>query len=153
MTSYEIIEYEDKHQADFAALNYAWIEKYFKVEEEDKKALEAPHKKIIAPGGAILLVALGEEIVGTCALIKMTNEKYELAKMAMDEKHQGQGLGMKLGLASIEKAKEMGAKTLYLETNSSLKPAIHLYHKLGFQNIENIDSPYERCNVQMELQL
>ena len=58
-----------------------------------------------------------------------------------------------IGQATIEKAKEIGAKKVYLETNSVLKPAISLYYKLGFKDVEGYDSPYNRCNVQMELPL
>jgi len=51
----------------------------------------------------------------------------------------------------IERAKLLGAKRLYLESNTILKPAVNLYHKLGFEHIKGATSPYERCNVQMEI--
>ncbi len=51
------------------------------------------------------------------------------------------------------KAKELAANNIYLETNSILKPAISLYHKLGFQEIKGNISPYERSNYQMLLKL
>ena len=38
--TYEIIDFEDHHQPSFAALNYAWIEKYFEVEQMDRDALD-----------------------------------------------------------------------------------------------------------------
>ncbi len=153
MSSYKIIRYKDEHQSAFAALNYAWIEKFFEVEEEDKKALNNPRKKILGPGGSILLVAKGDEIVGTCALIKADDETYELAKMAVDPSHQGHGLGYKLGVAILEEAKNLGAKKVFLESNSKLGPALHLYRKLGFKDSQSKDTPYERCNVQMEMLL
>jgi hypothetical protein len=34
-----------------------------------------------------------------------------------------------------------------------LKPAISMYYKLGFKKVEDLPSPYERCNIQMELEL
>jgi hypothetical protein len=50
----------------------------------------------------------------------------------------------------------MGAKRLYLETNSKLQSAIHVYESLGFKHLAPervIPSPYARANVYMELWL
>ena len=40
---------------------------------------------------------------------------------------------------------------MFLESNSVLKPALALYRKLGFVEVHGEASPYDRCNVQMEL--
>lgn len=93
------------------------------------------------------------EIVGTCALIKLNDDTYELAKMAVSEAARGKGVGWLLGQAAIHKAREFKAKTIFLESNTILEPAIKLYQKLGFQKIVGQPSPYERCNIQMELKL
>lgn len=148
-----IVNFETRHRADFANLNYEWIHQYFKVEESDHKALDHPEEYIIKPGGHIFMAELNGEIVGTCALIKMDDERYELAKMGVSPKAQGHGIGFMLGKAIIEKARELGGKILYLESNTILTPAMRLYKKLGFKKIEQHDSPYERCNIQMEMQL
>jgi GNAT superfamily N-acetyltransferase len=92
--------------------------------------------------------------VGTCALIRMDDSTYELAKMAVSPTAHGLGIGERLGRAAITKAKALGASRLYLESNTKLVPAINLYHKLGFQKtVAGAPSPYERCNIQMELDL
>ena len=78
---------------------------------------------------------------------------FELAKMAVSPKAQGKNIGWLLGQAIIEKAKALGASGIYLESNTILKPAINLYHKLGFQKVAGHPTPYERCNIQMELKL
>ena len=46
---------------------------------------------------------------------------------------QGQGLGMKLMDAMIEKAKALGMKKIWLGTYTSNDKALGLYRKLGFQ--------------------
>jgi len=150
---YTIIDFEDKYQPAFATLNYAWIEKHFTVEQMDRDALDNPREKIYKTGGHILLVQIGEEIVGTCALIKIEDGYFELAKMAVSEKHRGKGIGYALGKATLEKAKELGAKKIYLESNDVLGAALKLYEKLGFEHIEHKETPYCRCNVQMGLEL
>jgi N-acetylglutamate synthase-like GNAT family acetyltransferase len=98
------------------------------------------------------VIALYEgEAVGTCALIKTNQDTFELAKMAVTPRAKGKNIGFSLGQTVIYKAKEAGAKRLYLESNTKLEPAINLYHKLGFKKITGDPSPYERCNIQMEL--
>jgi len=151
--NYEIIDFQDCHQKDFARLNYHWIEKYFTVEEVDRQTLDHPKEKIYDSGGHILLMEHNDEIVGAVALIKKEPGYYELAKMAISEGHQGKGLGYTLGMAALAKAKELGAKTVYLESNSKLAPAIKLYEKMGFKHIEHKPTPYCRCDVQMELRV
>jgi DNA-binding MarR family transcriptional regulator/GNAT superfamily N-acetyltransferase len=78
---------------------------------------------------------------------------FELAKMGVSPLAQGRGIGFLLGQACIEKARALGAERIYLESNTRLKPAISLYHKLGFRKVAGPPSPYERCNIQMELRL
>lgn len=125
------------------------------MEEEDFKALNHPRHKILEPGGAIFVALHEEEAVGVCALIKMAHGPYdyELAKMGVAPEMRGKGIGYQLGLAIINKARELGGKTLFLESNTVLGPAISLYRKLGFQKIDRLTSPYERCNIQMVLSL
>ena len=76
---------------------------------------------------------------------------FELAKMAVSPKAQGKNIGYLLGRAIIDQAKTFGASKVYLESNTILKPAISLYHKLGFTKVAGRPSPYERSNIQMEL--
>ena len=40
-----------------------------------------------------------------------------------------------------------------LESNTILDPAINLYRKLGFEPVQGGVSPYDRCNIQMEMWL
>lgn len=148
-----ILDYQPRHKQSFKELNYEWISNYFEIEESDKKMLEDPQGYILSKGGAIVIAEIDNEAVGTCALIKMDDDVFELAKMAVSPKAQGNQIGYKIGLAVLDKGRELGAKSIFLETNSILKPAIALYKKLGFQNTCGHESPYSRCNVQMELHL
>lgn len=150
-----IVQYEKKYQETFKALNVEWISTYFKMEEADYKALDNADNYIIKNGGCILIALLNNEPVGVCALIKMSDPEYdyELAKMAVSPKAQGKRIGWLLGQEIIEKAKLLGAKKLYLESNTILAPAISLYYKLGFTEVTGRATPYERCNIQMELVL
>jgi GNAT superfamily N-acetyltransferase/predicted transcriptional regulator len=147
----QIVDYQPQYQAAFRQLNVEWITTWFKMEEADYKSLDHPEEYILNKGGYIIFALYEYEAVGTCGLIKMDDGNFELAKMAVSPKAKGKGIGFLLGKAAIEKAKAHGAKRLYLESNTILKPAISLYHKLGFKKITGPPSPYERANIQMEL--
>ena len=149
----EIVDYLPEYQDVFRSLNVEWISKYFTMEESDYKALDDPQGYILGKGGLILVACYEDEPLGVCALIKMNDGEYdfELAKMAVSPKAQGKNVGFLLANAIIEKAKSLGATKIYLESNTILKPAINLYHKLGFQKVAGKPTPYARCNIQMEL--
>lgn len=151
----KIVPYEAQYQKAFKALNVEWISTYFKMEEADYKALDNPDGYILNKGGKIFVALYENEPVGVCALIKMEDPEYdfELAKMAVSPKIQGKSIGWLLGNAVVNAAKDLGASKLYLESNTVLKPAINLYHKLGFKKVVGRATPYERCNIQMELDL
>ena len=145
-----ITEYQPQLAGLFKLLNEEWISKYFTIEPSDSAMLDNPQEYILDKGGSVLFASYRDKIVGTCALIKMTDEQYELAKMAVSPEARGLGIGYQLGIAIIEKAKQLGSKSVYLESNTVLKPAINLYEKLGFKRTSGHYSPYNRCNIQME---
>lgn len=153
--SHNIVPYSDEHQSAFKSLNEAWIGKYFKMEEMDHRSLGNPKEYILDSGGYIAVALLEEEVVGVCALIPCPLEGYdlELAKMGVKENLQGMGIGKALAVHIVEKARAMGAKKLFLESNRLLRPAISLYRKLGFVEVNGVPSPYERSDIQMELDL
>lgn len=150
-----IVLYEKKYSNAFKALNEEWITTYFELEDADRKALDNPKSYILDKGGKIFVALYKGEPVGVCALIKMDDPdyQYELAKMAVSPAMQGKHVGWLLGQAVVDEAKKLGASKIYLESNTSLKPAINLYHKLGFKKVVGRATPYARCNIQMELNL
>ncbi|MCY1232906.1 ribosomal-protein-alanine acetyltransferase [compost metagenome] len=149
----QIVDYESRYHSAFKSLNVEWISTYFEMEEADYKALDNPKEYILDKGGKILIALYDNEPVGVCALIKMNDTDFEMAKMAVSPKAQGKNIGFLLGEAIVKTAKELGASKLYLESNTILKPAINLYYKLGFQKVAGLPTPYKRCNIQMELKL
>jgi len=149
----QIVDFIPAYQAAFRQLNEEWITTWFRMEEGDYKALDHPREYILDKGGHIFMALYKGEPVGTCSLIRMDDDSFELAKMGVSPKTQGLGIGYLLGRACIEKARALGARRVYLESNTRLKPAINLYHKLGFRKVAGPPSPYERCDIQMELVL
>jgi ribosomal protein S18 acetylase RimI-like enzyme len=102
----------------------------------------------------IFFARINNEIVGTCSAIKVNDDVFELAKMAVTEKAQGKQAGKKLALVVIGYAISQKAKTVILETASKLTAAISLYEKLGFIYVPfDHPSKYTRTTFKMKLNL
>jgi GNAT superfamily N-acetyltransferase len=152
MNAITVEPFKRQYAADFRRLNLDWIERLFKVEAPDLKVLDDPEGAIVAPGGMIFFALEGDAIVGTAAMIRVTDDRYELAKMAVPVTHQGRGIGRLLGEACTAWATEQGIGTVFLETSSTLDNAIRLYERLGFRHAPwPHPSDYARGDVYMEL--
>ena len=121
------------------------------METIDRYVLEQAEDAIIRKGGKIYFLKSGNDIVGTVALRFVEPGVYELTKMAVDKAQRGTGAGQYLCSSTIAKARELDAHKLILYTNSILKNAIHIYHKLGFTDIPLVSSEYSRSDTKMEL--
>jgi DNA-binding MarR family transcriptional regulator len=89
-----IVPFRAALREHFYRLNEAWLRKYFYVEEIDHRVLSNPETEILEPGGSILFAMLGDDVIGTCALMPEADGGehsgvYELTKMAVDEQRQG----------------------------------------------------------------
>ena len=145
----EIVPFEARYADDFKRLNLEWLARYFRVEPIDEQVLSRP-LEILREGGAIFLARYQDEIVGTCALLKAGEGRYELSKMAVTSRHQGLGIGRRLLEAVVAAYRSLAARELFLESNSKLKPAIALYESAGFVHAPRpAPSHYERSDVYM----
>lgn len=72
-------------------------------------------------------------LLGTIGLYPINSEIVELRKMYFDKILRGRGYGKIVLEKMINEARQRGFKQIYLETNSVLKKAIHLYEKFGFK--------------------
>jgi ribosomal protein S18 acetylase RimI-like enzyme len=97
---------------------------------------------------------MDNEAVGTVAVKPLNDTRWELMKLAVDPKHRGKGIGERLTREAMTRARKRGAKTLYLETSRILEPAVRLYKKLGFKEIERpSETETQRCDLCMEIRL
>ncbi len=151
-----ILDYEPAHQPVFRALNHEWITRYFVLEASDHLALENPQKHILDAGGHIFVARRGQELVGTCALIRQEEAGvFELAKMGVTAAAQGFGVGRALGEAALARARQVGARRVELLSNARLTAALALYVKLGFRSVPMpaTATAYVRADVKMVLDL
>jgi putative acetyltransferase len=144
----------------FRTLNEEWISEIFTLEEADRVILSDPVGQVVEPGGDVLIARdARDEIVGCVALVPFGPREdgvCELSKMTVAAKSRGRGVGRALLQAAIERARQLGARTLFLGSNRKLADAVHLYESVGFQHVsaEEIGPmPYARAEIFMRLAL
>ena len=150
----EVTRFSSELAKHFESLNREWIEEYFVIEKADRVIFADPFKQIVEPGGQVFFVVSEGEVLGTCAVIRLSDQVYELAKMAVKSEARGRGYGDLLIVSAIQFATEAGAERLILLSNTRLHPAIALYEKHGFRSVPITDAhDYSRVDIQMELKL
>ncbi len=149
--SVTIKKYTADYHADFRKLNLEWLEKYGLVESHDLEILDDPEGTLLARGGHIFLAFLDGKVVGTAGIWKENDAEYELVKMTVDPAYQGRGISKELLDRCLSTARELGAKKIFLFSNSQLKTALKLYEKYGFRYVETTNSPFVTADVKMEL--
>jgi GNAT superfamily N-acetyltransferase len=150
--SVKVVDFDDKYAPAFARLNYEWISKFYKVEEHDHDQLDNAREYIVDKGGQIFFALVGDEVVGTVAMIRQNYESFELAKMAVSPNFQGYKIGDRLMEACIAYARDEGVPYIVLESNTKQFAAINLYRKFGFVETPlDPNSQFTRANIRMEL--
>ena len=140
----------------FRTLNEEWITRYFALEAKDRETLNDPVHSILLKGGHIFMAYAATEAVGCVALVPMRDSVYELSKMAVSPQLRGRGIGRRLLQHAIAQARSLGAKSLFLGSNTRLKNAVHLYESVGFRHVgpgRLPPVPYSRADVFMEMPL
>ncbi|AFH63852.2 GNAT family N-acetyltransferase [Paenibacillus caseinilyticus] len=79
--------------------------------------------------------AHGEDgrVVGVYVLLPTRPDTAELVNVAVDEAHQGRGIGKRLVLHAVARARELGFRTIEVGTGSTGVGQLALYQKCGFR--------------------
>ena len=72
-------------------------------------------------------------IVGVSVIRPKDNESAEIMNIAINEKHQGKGLGQLLIARSLEECAARGTKSVEIGTGNSSIAQLYLYQKMGFR--------------------
>jgi len=140
----------------FKTLNEEWIARIFTIEEADRVILDNPVENIVNRGGDVLIARDSDSIVGCVALVPTGAGVFELSKMSVIPELRGRGYGRRIILAAINRARELGATSIFLGSSTKLPNAVHLYESVGFKRVpvEQIGPmPYVRADVFMDLEL
>ena len=133
-------------------LNKAWIEESWRLEDSDKKDLLNPDK-IVENGGQVFFALENKIAIGTVAMIKSSDDRFELAKMTVKEGFRGKGIANMLMDECLKFAKQNNAREIFLISNDSLIIARNLYDKNGFKEVKLDSQKYDRGNVKMCLKI
>jgi len=106
------------------------------------------------PGSVYWIAEEGGKIIGGCGVYStpgLPEGCAELVKLYLISSERGKGIGRELLEKSIESAKQLGYKQLYLESLPELSKAIRLYEKAGFTFIPGPmgNSGHFGCNIWM----
>lgn len=149
-----IVAYTPVHADAWKRLNTDWlVEGGFVLEAKDHLTLDDPEGQILSKGGHIFFAERDGVSVGCCGLIAMADGGFEVTKMTVRPEARGGGLALRLLEACEATARDAGAHRLYLETSSTLGPALSLYARFGFVHLPPQPTPYARADVWMEKRL
>lgn len=104
-------------------------------------------------GGCFKVVEdAAKRIVGCAGLYPLNRCRAEVCKMYIERAARGRGMGRRLLDDLLEAARHGGFREVWLETNSALTRAIHLYEQYGFRPVES-DHLLQRCDAAYLLRL
>lgn len=111
-----------------------------------------------APGSAYFVAIEGGNIIGGAGIFPtngLPDGCCELVKMYLAPSARGKGVGRTLISHSLQTAKKMGYRQVYLETMPELRKAVSVYEKFGFRYLNGPlgNSGHFGCDVWMLLDL
>ena len=105
---------------------------------------EHPERKYELPWGRLCIAISDGSVAGCVALRRLDDERGELKRLYVRPSFRGKGIGRVLVEWIEEEAREIGYKSLYLDSVPELEAALSLYRKMGFEETEAYnDSPVD----------
>ncbi|MFS0722300.1 GNAT family N-acetyltransferase [Paenibacillus sp. 1P07SE] len=104
----------------------------------DLLLLADPSEKLVRDytcRGSCYVAADEHTIIGVYVLLPTRPDTVELVNVAVDEAHQGQGIGKRLVQHAVERARESGYATIEVGTGNSGMLQLALYQKCGFRMV------------------
>lgn len=88
---------------------------------------------IYAPPDGVLLVAMiADKAAGCVGVRRLGSDVCEMRRLFVRHPFRGKGLGRRLSLATLERARELGYRSMCLDTLPWMREALGLYQSLGF---------------------
>ncbi len=93
--------------------------------------------------GNFWIAYMGEQVVGTIALLDIGEQQVALRKMFVHQDYRGKAWGVSHALLTqaIEWARERGVQDIYLGTTPQFKAAHRFYEKNGFAEVDQESLP------------
>lgn len=124
-----IKEYEKKYNEDINNFIISIYVEEFGFEQH-RAELENQDNELYIKNGGNMWIAFNEnEIIGTIAAVKYTNEDVELKKLYVRSDYRRKGVSKKLYDTMINWSKDNYFKRIFLGTYDKLESAINFYRK------------------------
>ena len=109
---------------------------------------------IYSPPSGCLLLAIYKDIPAGCVgLSKIDELTCEIKRLFVRRQYRNLGIGRKLAVNLVERAKKIGYRHMRLDVLASLREAKSLYESIGFTVTETIQDELSRGVYIMELHL
>jgi N-acetylglutamate synthase-like GNAT family acetyltransferase len=145
VTSWTIETYRAEHREGVARLILAIQRDEFGIDIslEDQPDLTTIPAFYQSATGQFWVAECGGEVIGTIGLRDIGNGDLALRKMFVAVKARGSAAGLAKALldAAFGRAREMGARAIYLGTTDRFQAAHRFYEKNGFQLVQEDDLP------------
>ena len=134
----------ERHAADVAALVAEYAEEAMALEKFLGEAhafreIETERLGMFAsyhpPGGRFLVAYIDNVPAGCAAVVRRDVDIAELRRVFVRPQYRGAGLGAALVTAAIRVARDLGYRTLYLESHRSMHAAHRRYADAGFVRV------------------
>ena len=151
MIDYDLNLYNQKDQAELEDLFGKVWNAPFRPEDLHSDLRNMPVTYQVDKGNFWVMRILGT-IIGAVAIKNLGENIAEVKRLAIHPDFRGQRLGSALFQHSLDCARKKGFKAVRLDSIRNPGPAMHLYEKHGFAEIERYNSN-PNANVFMELAL
>jgi putative acetyltransferase len=135
----EIVIANNEKEYEAAAILFkeyaAWLNIDLGFQKFDEELLQL-QEMYYFPAGAILLSKKENIFTGCVAVRKKENSIAELKRMFIKTQYRKEGIGALLLQRALEIATQLHYKKIRLDTLDTMTPAINLYKKHGFYEIE-----------------
>lgn len=101
-----------------------------------EKELETIPQMYGPPEGELFLIENEDDFIGCAAIRKLSHTTCELKRMYIQPQCRGLKLGEQLMDVALQTAVKLGYEYMKLDSLRRLTPALKLYQKYGFQEIE-----------------
>ena len=110
------------------------IDRYFDAAAWEAELAHLPGK-YAPPKGALLIAYEQDTPVGCVAMRDLGDGVCEMKRMFVPESARGRGVGQRLAVEIIMKARTAGYRAMRLDTSNRQTEAMRLYERLGFRRI------------------
>lgn len=136
MKNIQILDYKPSLQHHFTKLVRPLLSGVVngRLEDEDEFTVSKPGEAYLLQGGFVFFAMHEDRCLGTVALKRLDEDRFEFAKLFISPDARQMGLATLLIEKCISRCRENGIKELWLQTTLGMPSAHKLYYKMGFKD-------------------